>query len=136
MVKSANGALLATIPIDRGSTTPIYRQLENFLRQLILDGTLPSRQKLPSTREFSEELGVSRITVKTVYEQLISEGYAEAKPGAGTFVSEGLILEKPLRPKLDKAEPNSHSRKFSEIVPHQYRTGKRSYRRDKYIMCS
>ena len=116
MVKSANGALLATIPIDRGSTTPIYRQLENFLRQLILDGTLPSRQKLPSTREFSEELGVSRITVKTVYEQLISEGYAEAKTGAGTFVSEGLILEKPLRPKLDKAEPNSHSRKFSEIA--------------------
>ena len=94
MVKSAKGALLATLQIDKGSTTPIYRQLENFLRRLILEGSLPSKQKLPSTRELAEELGVSRITVKTVYEQLISEGYAEAKTGAGTFVSEGLIPEK------------------------------------------
>ena len=89
MVKSANGALLATIPIDRGSTTPIYRQLENFLRQLILDGTLPSRQKLPSTREFSEELGVSRITVKTVYEQ--------DEPGKGSAMFRIIIPEKEMK---------------------------------------
>ena len=116
MVKSAKGALLATLQIDKGSTTPIYRQLENFLRRLILEGRLPSKQKLPSTRELAEELGVSRITVKTVYEQLISEGYAEAKTGAGTFVSEGLIPEKPLSQQHEKTDSALQTQQFSEIA--------------------
>ena len=116
MAKSATGALLATIEIERDAPTPIYRQIENCLRRMILDGALPSRQKLPSTREFAQELGVSRITVKTVYEQLISEGYAEAKTGAGTFVSDGLVEEKPLAHKLNKSDPTRRMYQFSEIA--------------------
>ena len=116
MVKSAKGALLATLEIDKGSTTPIYRQLENFLRLLILEGRLPAKQKLPSTRELAEELGVSRITVKTVYEQLISEGYAEAKTGAGTFVSEGLIPEKPVSQQHEKTYTTLQAQRFSQIA--------------------
>ena len=60
MVKSAKGALLATLQIDKGSTTPIYRQLENFLRRLILEGSLPSKQKLPSTRGRPLPIAISR----------------------------------------------------------------------------
>jgi GntR family transcriptional regulator / MocR family aminotransferase len=41
----------------------------------------------------AQELGVSRITVKSVYEQLVAEGYALARTGAGTFVSDGLDFE-------------------------------------------
>ena len=106
MVKAAKGALLATLEVDRNSGAPIYRQIEDFLRQMILNGALPPSQKLPSTRELALELGVSRITVKSVYEQLISEGYVQGKIGAGTFVSEGLDGETPVVPSLDSVKKN------------------------------
>lgn len=93
MSKSPGGALLAGFNLERDTPVPIYRQLDASLRRLILDGTLPPRQKLPSTRELARELGVSRITVKSVYEQLVAEGYAQARTGAGTFISEGLDFE-------------------------------------------
>ncbi len=93
MSKSPGGALLAGFNIVRGSSVPIYRQLDGSFRRLILDGTLAPGQKLPSTRELARDLGVSRITVKSVYEQLVAEGYAQAKTGAGTFIAQGLDYE-------------------------------------------
>ena len=98
MSKSPSGALLHRINIERGTPVPIYRQLDASLRRLILDGTLVRGQKLPSTRELAQELGVSRITVKSVYEQLVAEGYAVARTGAGTFVADGLDSE--IAPKI------------------------------------
>ena len=50
MVKAAKGALLATLEIDRTSDVPIYRQIEDVLRRMILNGALLPSQKLPSTR--------------------------------------------------------------------------------------
>lgn len=93
MPKSPGGALLSGFNIERNSRVPIYRQLDASLRRLILHGSLAPGQKLPSTRELSRELGVSRITVKSVYEQLVAEGYAQARTGSGTFVAEGLDFE-------------------------------------------
>ena len=93
MPKSPSGALLSVFTIERDSKVPIYRQIDASLRRLILEGTLRAGQKLPSSRELSRELGVSRITIKSVYEQLVAEGYARAQTGAGTFVAEGLDVE-------------------------------------------
>ena len=93
MPKSPGGALLQGFSIERDSPVPIYRQLDASLRRLILDGSLAPGQKLPSTRELAQELGISRITVKNVYEQIIAEGYAQARTGAGTFVADGLETE-------------------------------------------
>ena len=118
MVKAAKGALLATLEVDRNSGAPIYRQIEDFLRQMILNGALPPSQKLPSTRELALELGVSRITIKSVYEQLISEGYVQGKIGAGTFVSEGLDGETPVVPSLDSVKKNYFDGNFSKTVEH------------------
>jgi GntR family transcriptional regulator/MocR family aminotransferase len=75
------------------SRVPIYQQIDASLRRLIHEGALAPKQKLPSSRELAMELGVSRITVKSVYEQLVAQGYAQAKTGAGTFISEGLDFE-------------------------------------------
>ena len=100
MPKSPGGALLSGFNIERNSQIPIYRQLDASLRRLILQGSLAAGEKLPSTRELSQELGVSRVTVKSVYEQLVAEGYAQAKTGAGTFVSEGLDIE--ITPKIKR----------------------------------
>ena len=93
MPKSPGGALLQGFDIDRKSPVPIYQQLDAALRRVILNGTLAPGRKLPSTRELAQELGVSRITVKSVYEQLVAEGYFQAKTGAGTFISVGLDFE-------------------------------------------
>jgi GntR family transcriptional regulator/MocR family aminotransferase len=116
MVKAAKGALLATLEIDRNSDVPIYRQIEDFLRQMILNGALLPSQKLPSTRELALELGVSRITIKSVYEQLISEGYVKGKTGAGTFVSKGLDSETPIVPSVDAEKNDDFDRNFSQTV--------------------
>jgi len=118
MVKAAKGALLSTLEINRSSSAPIYRQIEDFLRQMILDGALLPSQKLPSTRELALELGVSRITIKSVYEQLISEGYVQGKTGAGTFVSEGLDGETPVVPSVDTIRKDYLDGNFSKTAEH------------------
>ena len=92
MPKSPGGALLSGFNIERNSQVPIYRQLEASLRRLILQGSLSAGEKLPSTRDLSQELGVSRITVKSVYEQLVAEGYAQAKRRATMFGFEVELL--------------------------------------------
>ena len=118
MVKAAKGALLSTLEINRSSSAPIYRQIEDFLRQMILDGALLPSQKLPSTRELALELGVSRITIKSVYEQLISEGYVQGKTGAGTFVSEGLDGETPVVPAINTTRKDYLDGNFSQTAEH------------------
>ena len=110
MPKFPGGALLSGFEIDRGSRVPIYRQIDASLRRLILEGTLAPKQKLPSTRELAIELGVSRITVKSVYEQLVAEGYAQAKTGAGTYISEGLDFER--RPKVGLTKQIGQAKNF------------------------
>ena len=93
MPKSPSGVLLQGLTLERSSGVPLYKQLEIGLRKLILSGTLRARQKLPSTRELAGEIGISRITIKSVYEQLVAEGYVQATSGSGTFVADGLEIE-------------------------------------------
>ncbi len=52
-----------------------------------------AKTTVDSGGELSNELGISRITVKPVYEQPVAEGYAQAQTGAGTFVAKGLEFE-------------------------------------------
>jgi GntR family transcriptional regulator/MocR family aminotransferase len=75
------------IPLDRQSKVALYRQIEDFLRQNILAGSLAPEARLPSTRQLAEELGVSRITVKNAYAVLESDGLISSSEGSGTFVS-------------------------------------------------
>jgi GntR family transcriptional regulator/MocR family aminotransferase len=86
MVKKTGGALLSTLNIDATSSTPLYRQLEAKIRQIILNGQLAAGSRLPATRQLATDLSVSRLTVKNVYEQLIAEGFLCAKQGSGTYV--------------------------------------------------
>jgi len=83
-------AILATVAPDPTSTTPLYHQLYESLRQAILDHRLPGGTRLPSTRLLATELGVSRNTVLNAFDQLWSEGYLEARHGSGTFVARAL----------------------------------------------
>lgn len=75
------------IPLQSESQTPIYIQIYDYMKQEILKGTLPAGTRLPSHRNLALQLGVSRITVESAYQQLSAEGYVESKPKRGIFVT-------------------------------------------------
>jgi len=77
------------IPLSKRGE-PLTRQVYRGLRQAILAGTFRAGEKLPSTRELADELGISRTVVLLAYDQLVAEGFAAGRGGSGTFVSAGL----------------------------------------------
>jgi GntR family transcriptional regulator/MocR family aminotransferase len=77
------------IPLSKQGE-PLFRQVYSGLRQAILSGTFRAGDSLPSTRDLSQELGISRTVVLLAYDQLIAEGFAAGRGGSGTYVSEGL----------------------------------------------
>lgn len=79
-----------TFALKESGSESLYKQLYGELRNAILDGRLRPGEKLPSTRQLSESLGISRTTVAQGYDQLLAEGYLETRRGSGTFVSEQL----------------------------------------------
>ena len=79
-------AALAGLSVDRADREPMHRQLAGALKRLILAQTLASGSRLPASRSFAEELGVSRATVVAAIEELIAEGYAEGRHGSGVYV--------------------------------------------------
>jgi GntR family transcriptional regulator/MocR family aminotransferase len=74
------------IPLDRQSTTPLYRQIEAFLRQGILSGSLAPGTRLPATRQLARDLGINRLTVENAYAELEADGLVEGRVGSGTYV--------------------------------------------------
>ncbi|UGB33363.1 PLP-dependent aminotransferase family protein [Metabacillus sp. B2-18] len=66
---------------------PVYIQLKEYLKRMITNGYLLENQKLPSTRELSSLLSISRNTVLTAYADLEQEGLIYAVKGKGNFVS-------------------------------------------------
>src|ERR1700761_5045891 len=76
--------------LNPGLEMPMHRQIYEEIRGAILSGRLPAKHKMPSTRQLSQSLGVSRATVTMSYEYLLSEGYLEALTGSGTYVSRHL----------------------------------------------
>lgn len=72
--------------LDRQSSTPLVVQLTNNIRQGITCGEIVQNQRLPPSRTLATELGLSRSTITSSYEQLVAEGYIEGRPGSGYFV--------------------------------------------------
>jgi len=79
-----------TLPLDPRSGTTLQRQVYDGLRAAILAGRLRPGARLPSTRSLAADLAVARNTVTAAFSQLVTEGYAEARVGAGTVVARAL----------------------------------------------
>ncbi len=75
-----------TFELDKDSRLPVRHQVSALFKQSILGGRLMAGQLLPSTRELSVVLGISRSTCVRVYEDLSSQGFIETSGGTGTFV--------------------------------------------------
>lgn len=82
-------AQLSIILRDNDKAT-LQNQIFDQIRAMILNGQLRGDDPLPTTRELSSQLGVSRNTAVLAYERLIAEGYIRTKPYVGTFVSPDL----------------------------------------------
>lgn len=75
------------ILISNDSSVKLYEQIENQIKNEILNGNLKSGEMLPSIRMLAKELKVSIITTKRAYEELEKEGFIETVVGKGTYVS-------------------------------------------------
>jgi GntR family transcriptional regulator/MocR family aminotransferase len=80
-------AILGTLALDRRAAAPLQAQLYRALREAVLSGRLPADTRLPASRVLARDLRVARNTVVAVFDQLVGEGYLEARVGAGTRVA-------------------------------------------------
>lgn len=74
--------------LEHNSDTPLYVQLYEIIRRGILRSDMTAGERLPSLRDLSKQLQVSITTCARAYDQLILEGYLEAKPNSGYYVRE------------------------------------------------
>jgi DNA-binding transcriptional MocR family regulator len=87
---------------------PTYRQIEQALRLLILDGRLPIGIKLPGERHLAAELGVSRTPLAAAYAELRDHGFTTSQHGSGTVTR---LPGAPVRPR--PLEPDTGGIEFS-----------------------
>jgi GntR family transcriptional regulator / MocR family aminotransferase len=74
--------------LDRAANQPMFVQLCEQIRRRIVNRQIAADLPLPASRSLAAELGISRSTVVTAYEQLVAEGYIEGRRGSGYFVRE------------------------------------------------
>lgn len=86
---------------------PIYEQIKDGLRHLIVSGVLPDGSRLSSVREMSAELAINPSTIQRAYHELEAEGYICSVAGKGSFVCS--------REKADKARRKELLGKFDEL---------------------
>src|ERR1700753_508037 len=75
------------LSVRRDAAPGLGRQIEDQLRQAVRDGSLRPSAQLPSTRDLSRQLGVSRRVVVDAYAQLAAEGYVTLRQGARPRIS-------------------------------------------------
>jgi len=91
------------LTLDPASSTPLYRQIRDQIRQLIASGTLARGDRLPPSRELARRLGVHRTTVANAYAELTADGWLAGHVGRGTFVNKGIEASAPLPPSAKEA---------------------------------
>jgi len=107
--------LLAIVSVDRQSEVPIHRQIYAAIRGSILAGRFGPETRLPATRLLAQHLAVGRNTVIAAYEQLLAEGYVEARTGSGTWVVR--LLHHQAGPRHRQVSPGAgHLSRRGELV--------------------
>jgi 2-aminoadipate transaminase len=79
---------LKKIRLDRKSRLPLYRQIKDQIKDMILEDLLPGGKRLLPTRQLAQTLEVNRSTVVLAYNELIAEGLISSHVGRGTVVNE------------------------------------------------
>ncbi len=75
------------IIVNTTSMVPIYEQIVDQVKTMILNGTLEKEALLPSVRTLAKELKISALTVKKAYDVLEADGFTVTIHGKGTYVN-------------------------------------------------
>ena len=111
---------MLTLDFSKNSTVPLYKQIYEYFAKEIRLGILKENSKLPSVRELTKKLGVSKNTVESAYQQLCAEGYVVSVAKSGfvvTKVQEIFIFnedKKNVENKISDLEKNSESKNFDK----------------------
>jgi len=97
------------IEIDKKSGIPLYLQIKYQIKKLFKNGNLKEGEQLPTERDLSESLQVSRNTVSMAYKELALEDIILSIPGRGTFPN-------PKTSKFTKSKTNNNLSKIEEII--------------------
>ncbi|OUO76396.1 GntR family transcriptional regulator [Blautia sp. An249] len=79
------------IVISNTSDMPLYKQIEDQIIDAILKGDLSEGETLPSIRSLANDLKVSVLTIRRVYDDLEKDGFVNRQVGIGTIVSAGNV---------------------------------------------
>ena len=77
------------IVLDYRDSRPLYQQVKDSLRRMMLTGLLEPDEKLPSVRSLATQLAINPNTIQRAYAELEAEGYIYSVAGKGSFVSAG-----------------------------------------------
>ena len=94
------------ISLNYRDSRPIYEQIRDGLRKLIVTGALSADEKLPSVRALAAQLAINPNTIQRAYNELEGEGYIYSVPGKGSFAAANAWAPPPARP----AAPDSARR--------------------------
>ena len=84
------------IIVNNTSMQPIYEQIVDQIKGMIMQGIMKQEEMLPSVRTLSKDLRISALTVKKAYDMLEQEGFVVTVHGKGSFVAgvnQNLLLE-------------------------------------------
>src|SRR5215468_7702870 len=116
MAHGAQSVASLAIALDRTSRQPLYRQIYQQLREIILSGRLAAGALLPSTRTLTRELEVSRTTLELAFDQLHADGYIEGRVGSGTYVA-SLPFNAPIRATPNRGrQPSGSLRRTGDLA--------------------
>ena len=76
------------IQLNYRDSRPIYEQIKEGLRRLVITGAVLKDEKLPSVRELAGELAINPNTIQRAYRELEAEGYTYSIPGKGSFAAQ------------------------------------------------
>ncbi len=76
------------IQLNYRDSKPIYEQIKEGMRKLVISNALSANEKLPSVREMASKLAINPNTIQKAYKELENEGYLYTVAGKGTFVAE------------------------------------------------
>ena len=75
------------ISLNYRDSRPIYEQIKDGLRKLIVTGAISADEKLPSVRSLATQLSINPNTIQRAYNELEGEGYIYSVPGKGSFAT-------------------------------------------------
>lgn len=88
------------ISLNYRDARPIYEQVRDGLRHLVVTGAIAEGEKLPSVRALAANLAINPNTIQRAYAALEEEGYLASEPGRGAFAARGAQGESRRREEL------------------------------------